>query len=258
LRRRSTLMLLAASCVTAVAARAQQSGKVYRLAWLSGTPIAQSAVWTEFVAAMGSLGWSEGKELQRREPDYEDTASGCPRSPRRQSSAGSISSSVPARHRRWPRSARRPRIPIVFYFVGDPVGAGVVATLARPGGNITGLGGLGPRSTPRCSSCSRRRRPGRSALRSCSIRRSRCMRTLPRMPNRPHARMKLALVPVELRAPQGIDGAFATIVRSKADALLILGQPFLVGQGTRVAGNGHRATVAHHGPVQGRRSRAAY
>src|SRR5262249_42633094 len=35
-------------------------------------------------------------------------------------------------------------IPIVMIQVGDPVGSGFVASLARPGGNITGLSGLAP------------------------------------------------------------------------------------------------------------------
>jgi putative ABC transport system substrate-binding protein len=37
-------------------------------------------------------------------------------------------------------------IPIVFAAVGDPIGAGLVQTLARPGGNLTGLSGQGPPS----------------------------------------------------------------------------------------------------------------
>lgn len=37
------------------------------------------------------------------------------------------------------RDSRTRPIPIVFVYVSDPVGAGVVASLARPGGNITGM-----------------------------------------------------------------------------------------------------------------------
>ena len=47
--------------------------------------------------------------------------------------------------------------------------------------------------------------------------------------------LKVTLRPVELRSPEEIDGAFATIAREKVDALLILGQPFLFGHGARVA-----------------------
>jgi putative tryptophan/tyrosine transport system substrate-binding protein len=47
--------------------------------------------------------------------------------------------------------------------------------------------------------------------------------------------LKVTLRPVELRSPEDIDGAFATIAGEKVDALLILGQPFLFGHGARVA-----------------------
>ena len=47
--------------------------------------------------------------------------------------------------------------------------------------------------------------------------------------------MRLTLRPVEVRSPDDMDSAFATVKREKPDALLILGQPFLVGQGPRVA-----------------------
>ena len=41
-------------------------------------------------------------------------------------------------------------IPIVFAGSGDPVTAGLVTSLARPGGNVTGLSGLGPELVGKC------------------------------------------------------------------------------------------------------------
>jgi hypothetical protein len=67
-------------------------------------------------------------------------------------------------------------IPILFYAVGDPVGSGIVGSLARPGGNVTGLGGLSPGCTPSNWSCSRKSSRKRRVSRTCSIQRSRFMR----------------------------------------------------------------------------------
>jgi len=235
LRRRDTLMLLVASCVTAIAARAQQAAKVYRLAWLSGTPIVGSAVWPEFVAAMRDLGWIEGKNYTVENLRYEGHSERLPalaaEAVERKFDLIICAGTQPA------VAAQRATttIPIVFYFVGDPVGAGLVATLARPGANVTGLGGLGPgvyakmlelltEAAPRARRIAILQNSTFSLHAGFAVDAESAART-----------MKLALVPVEVRSPEDIDGAFAKIARDKADALLILGQPFLVGQGTRVA-----------------------
>lgn len=42
-----------------------------------------------------------------------------------------------------------PRLPIVFTLVGDPIAAGIVESLARPGGNITGISSRGPELAPK-------------------------------------------------------------------------------------------------------------
>ena len=57
-------------------------------------------------------------------------------------------------------AAGDPHVPIVFVDVADPVGAGFVDSLARPGGNVTGLHAVRIRHERRNGwSCSRRLRP---------------------------------------------------------------------------------------------------
>jgi putative tryptophan/tyrosine transport system substrate-binding protein len=51
-------------------------------------------------------------------------------------------------------------VPIVFVTVIDPVSAGFVSNLARPGGNTTGFAWLNMAPARNCSNCSSRSRPG--------------------------------------------------------------------------------------------------
>jgi putative ABC transport system substrate-binding protein len=115
------------------------------------------------------------------------------------------------------------------------VGAGFVASFARPGGNITGLGGLGPGVYAKMLALLKEAVPKANRI---------AMLTDPTFPL--HAAfaadaesaaqtLKVTLQPVALRSPDELGSAFATIARDKPDALLILGQPFLFGQGARVA-----------------------
>src|SRR6516225_1838244 len=46
--------------------------------------------------------------------------------------------------RSWQQSGRHQRFPIVFATAGDPIATGIVASLARPGGNVTGLSNQAP------------------------------------------------------------------------------------------------------------------
>ena len=234
MRRRDTLPLMLAMCAAPLAT-AQQAGKVYRIGWLSGTSIAPSPQWTEFVGGMRELGWIEGQNFTVENLLYEGRSE---RLPAVAAEAVQRKFDVIICGGTPPTTAAKnatATFPILFYYVGDPVGAGFVASLARPGGNITGMGGLGPGIHAKMLELLKEAVPKATRI---------AMLTNPTFPL--HAvygadaesasrGLKVMLRPVELRSPEEIDGAFATIARDKVDALLILGQPFLFGQGARVA-----------------------
>ena len=177
---------------------------------------------------MRELGWIEGQNFTVENLRYEGRSERLPalaaEAVQRQFDLIICAGTPPA----VAAKAATTTIPIVFYFVGDPVGAGLVATLARPGGNITGLGGLGPGSTARCSSYSLEVAPRATRIAMLSNPNFALHADFAADAHAAAQRMKLTLTPVDLRSPDDLDSAFATIARDKPDALLILGQPFLV------------------------------
>jgi putative ABC transport system substrate-binding protein len=233
-RRRQTLGLFLAACAARAGAQ-PASGTTYRLAWLSGSAVIPGPVYNEFVAAMRELGWHEGRHYVVENLRYEGQPDRLP----------AIAADVVARKFDLIICAGTPpaiaaqratsTIPIVFYFVGDPVGAGLVATIGRPGRNATGLGGLGVgiyakmlelllEAAPKASRIAIVHNPTFS------------LHTNFRADIATTAqRAKITLLPVELRSADEIDSAMAAIARDKPHALMILGQPFLVAHGARFA-----------------------
>src|SRR5882672_11620436 len=140
-RRRAALALLAGPFALAAAplARSQQEGKVYRLGYLSH-PTRESVerALEAFLRTLRELGWVEGKNLMIEYRWAEGNAERLPDLAadlvRRKvdvivAPAGSAALAA--------RNATR-SIPVVMIFPIDPVGMGLVASLRRPGGNITG------------------------------------------------------------------------------------------------------------------------
>jgi putative tryptophan/tyrosine transport system substrate-binding protein len=138
-RREFVTFLGGAAAAWPLAARAQQAGKLPTIGFLGATT---PATWSLFVAAfvqrLRELGWSEGRtiaieyrwaegrgerfaeiaaEFVRLKVDVIVTAGGAVLAAKQATSL----------------------IPIVFAVAADPVGGGLVASLVRPGGNVTGL-----------------------------------------------------------------------------------------------------------------------
>jgi putative ABC transport system substrate-binding protein len=147
MRRREFITLLVSAVATwAVTVRAQQAERVRRLGVLPSGLAADDAASRKRIEAfrqgMQERGWIEGRNLQI---DYRWAGSDVEQI---KSYAAELVGSQPdvilaitspsvAALRRATRT-----IPIVFASISDPVGQGFVASLARPGGNITGFTGL--------------------------------------------------------------------------------------------------------------------
>jgi putative tryptophan/tyrosine transport system substrate-binding protein len=134
--------LLFALCLPA---QAQQPRKVLRIGFLDASTASGSAVLVEaFRQEMRKLGWIEGKniaiEYRFGEQKNERLAELAADLVRLKVDVIVVSGSGPA----IAAKSATTTIPIVMANLGDPVGAGLVASLARPGGNVTGNASLSP------------------------------------------------------------------------------------------------------------------
>jgi len=139
--------LLSALCLPV---EAQQSGKIFRIGFLDPSTASGSAVLLEaFWQEMRKLGWIEGKNIAI---EYRFAELKTERQP--ELAADLVRLKVDLIVVAGTPSALAAKkatttIPIVMASGGDPVGAGLVASLARPGGNVTGLSSLGELNTKR-------------------------------------------------------------------------------------------------------------
>jgi putative ABC transport system substrate-binding protein len=139
MRRRDLLLL--ANCVlwaTAVGARAQA---MPRIAYLSSADLPAS-YFDALLEGLRGRGFIEGQNLviERRFAQTPDEFDAAARElVRLRVDVIVTTGSVPTRAAKDATATAEPRIPIVFASAGDPVGKGFVASLARPGGNLTGF-----------------------------------------------------------------------------------------------------------------------
>ena len=128
-------------------------------------------------------------------------------------------------------------IPIVVPVMGDPVGDGLVASLARPGGNITGLTFLGPQLVPKRLALLKEALPTASQVAALWHPGAYGERTMNDMVT--EAKEAALILGVHLRlvavhAPDDLDRAFFTITGERADAILIFPSPMLYNQRKRI------------------------
>lgn len=233
-RRRQLALLLAMLLTSRASVQGAQAGKVYRIGWLSaGPPI--DALWRVFIEGLRERGWVEGRNVSfdiltsegKSERFAELAAELLARRVDLIVAAGTPPAVAAARV--------TTTIPIVFWSVGDPVGAGLVESLARPGRNVTGTGGLGLGLTLKTLEILKEALPKASRI---AMFFNDGFQLIVSMRPEIEATARLfgvRLTAIQVRSPEEIDAAFATVARGNFDALFIVGQPFLAAERVRVA-----------------------
>ncbi|MFL5067953.1 MAG: ABC transporter substrate-binding protein [Xanthobacteraceae bacterium] len=144
MRRRAFLFALAGAAAWPLATRAQQAGRLPIIGFLGSSTTKSQAAWVAaFVERLRELGWVDGHTVvityrwaEGRSERFAEIAAEFVRLNVDVIFAMATEAALAAKQ-------ATTHIPIVFPVGGDPVGTGLVASLARPGGNATGLSSQG-------------------------------------------------------------------------------------------------------------------
>src|SRR5271165_918023 len=144
MRRREFITLLGSAATWPLAAHAQQPAKLPTIGFLGAATQSGWRSWTDaFVERLHELGWTEGRtitiEYRWAEGRNERFAEIAAEFVRLKVDVIVTAGTLPALAAKKVTAV----IPIVFATASDPVGTGIVAGLARPGGNVTGLSNQG-------------------------------------------------------------------------------------------------------------------
>ncbi len=220
-----------------IASFAQQPGKVWRIGFLTSIQRPASldtGISGAFRKGMRDLGYVEGRNLQ-----YEWRFTDGKSEPLAALAAELLRLKVDILVTGGTPATRAAQMatkttPIVMVFTGDPVGSGFIASLARPGGNITGVSNLNVELNPKRVEMLVAILPGLSRIAA-----------LLNPANPTHAanlaqmqagaqKAKVTLLPLDARTPDEIERAFAAMKQQKAQALIVHTDSFFETQARQI------------------------
>jgi putative ABC transport system substrate-binding protein len=235
IRRRRLLIAAGALLAAPLAAAAQPVGKPYRIGFLWDSPAALPDAIDAFRHGLRDLGYIEGRNVAI---EFRWT-NGNPERMRvlAQELVRLKVDVIMAPSSIYTAAAKRATstIPIVFLSHADPVRSGHVASLGRPGGNVTGLSLMMTETNVKSLELFKAAAPGRSHV---------AVIWNPATPSHgpglkaieeagPSLGLRILAVPV--REATEYEGAFATMVREGADAVLVLSTPLFIASARQLA-----------------------
>ena len=231
IRRLGTFFLTTASL-----AQAQQPGKIYRIGFLSATSASSNVDRVEALrAGLRDLGYVEGKNLVIEFRWAEGKFDRLPELAAelvRLNVDVILTAGTPAI-----RAAKNATttIPIVMVTSGDPVAFGFVASLAHPGGNITGSSNFGPELSAKRLELLKEILPrARRVAVLLNPDNSINQRNLEEM-ERTAKFLKLGLHRYEVRGADEFKNAFSAMIKQRIDAVALPDDDFVSANGSRIA-----------------------
>ena len=238
MKRREFIALVGGAIACPMGVRAQQpSGKVPRIGYLGATsPSDRPPLLDAFRQRLRELGWVEGQNIVI---DYRYAEGRVDRLPDLAAELVQLKVDVIVSLGTQGVTAAKnatETIPIVMIYVRDPVGTGLIASLARPGGNVTGVSGytgleivakqleLLKETVPKVRRVAILSNPD-NAYHQLAIREV----------NVAARSLGVQLQLLEARGPNEFDGAFAAMAKERVGALLVLSDGIFSSHRTRLA-----------------------
>jgi len=230
-RRRNVLIALVVFAVAVPLASFAQQQKLYRIGYLANDPDRSSPTFQAFIEGLREFGWIEGRNIDihyltsnGRDERFTELAAEAVRDNVDlivTTGSGSTRAAI----------ASTDRIPIVFGSAANPVEQKFVASLARPGGNVTGLAlllqELGPKRLELLKEIlPRATRIGRLYQANVA--------TAPTGGDEAQA-LRITLLNIPTASVDDIEAAFATAARNKVDAITVQSDSMFVVNRSKIA-----------------------
>jgi putative ABC transport system substrate-binding protein len=236
--RRSFIGTLTGSLLaTRLAPEAQTAGKVARIGYLSTNLAGSPHVVEAFLQGLGDLGYVEGRNVAI---EYRDAEGKLERLPVLAAELVALKVDVivaPGTPAALAAKQATRTLPIVFPVAVDPVQSGLVTSLARPGGNVTGLSAVAAELVGKCLEQLKQAVPGVSrvaVLWQPGAFGERTERDMLKGAAVAARALGVRLQVVEARGPADFDRAFSDTTRARAGALTVLPSTMLLGERRRL------------------------
>ena len=246
---------LAGALAAPLAAEAQQAAKIARIGYLAANLAASPHLREAFRQGLRDLGYVEGRNVVI---EYRDAEGKLERLPALAAELVALKVDVIVAAGGTPAALAAKQatrtLPIVFAAAADPVGSGLVTSLARPGGNVTGLSTLAPELVGKRLELLKQAVPGVSrvaVLWQPGAVGERTEKDMLKEAEVAARALGVRLQFVEARGPDDFDRAFSDMTRARAGALTVLPSNMFFRRAKTPRGPGGKEPAAGRVPMEG-------